>query len=167
MYVSFVFVAIFIGYSIGVAPIVGFHYGSGDVSELQSLRKKSLFLVTFASVALAVVAMLLSRPLAVLFVGNDEVLFKMTATAFRFYSVSVLFSGFSIFGSAFFTALNNGFVSAAISFLRTMVFQAAAVIVLPMIFGIDGIWYSLFIAEILAMAVTFAFFAANRKKYHY
>lgn len=167
MYVSFIFVAIFIGYSIGVAPVVGFHYGAGDVSELQSLRKKSLVLVSFASIALAVAALLLSRPLAGLFVGKDEVLFEMTATAFRFYSVSVLFSGFSIFGSAFFTALNDGFVSAAISFLRTMLFQAVAVLVLPIIFGIDGIWYSLFTAEILAMAVTFAFFAANRKKYHY
>jgi len=167
MYVSFVFVAIFLGYSIGVSPVIGFHYGAGDSAELKSLFKKSKGLISIASIVLAVAALMLSRPLAELFVGGEGALMEMTVRAFRFYSVSVLFSGISIFGSAFFTALNDGFVSAAISFLRTMLFQVIAVILLPVFFGIDGIWYSLCVSEMLAVAVTFVFFAANRKKYRY
>jgi Na+-driven multidrug efflux pump len=167
MYVSFVFVSIFIGYSIGVAPVIGFHYGAGDIKELKSLYKKSLMLVSTASAFLAALAFTLSQALAGFFVGDDEFVFELTARAFRFYSISVLFSGFSIFGSAFFTALNNGFVSAAISFLRTMLFQVVSVLLLSTLFGMDGIWSSLFVSEILAMAVTFIFFASKRKKYRY
>lgn len=167
MYVSFLFVAVFIGYSIGAAPVVGYHFGAQNHSELKNLFRKSNVIISVASVILAAAAFLLSAPLARLFVGDEPVLLEMTVTAFRFYALSVLFSGFGIFGSSFFTALNDGAVSAAISFLRTLLFQIAAVLILPMIWGIDGIWYSLFVAEILATAVTFLFYRLKRKKYHY
>ncbi len=167
MYVSFIFIAMFLGYSIGVAPVIGFHYGAEDYDELKSLFRKSNALIVTASIILSAAAFILSVPLAKAFVGKDAVLLDMTITAFRYYAVSVLFSGFSIFGSAFFTALNNGFVSAAISFLRTLVFQIITVLVLPIFFDLNGVWYSLFIAEILAMIVTLIFYVSKRKDYHY
>ncbi len=167
MYVGFIFVALFLGYSIGVAPIVGFHYGAQNHGELKSLFRKSNLLVTAASVVLALIAFVLARFFAVAFVGKEPSLLNMTVDAFHYYALSVLFSGFSIFGSAFFTALNNGIVSAAISFLRTMVFQIAAVLILPVFFQLNGVWYSLAVAEILATAVTFIFYRTKRKIYHY
>jgi len=167
MYVAFIFVAIFIGYSIGSSPVISYHYGAENYDELKSLFKKSINIVSIASFSIAVLAFLLSSPLAVLFMGKESELTQMTITAFRYYSLSVLFSGFSIFGSAFFTALNNGIVSATISFLRTLLFQVITVLVLPIFFGLDGIWYSLFIAEILAMFVTFYFFITKKKVYKY
>lgn len=167
MYVGFVFVAVFLGYSIGVAPVVGFHYGAQDHQELKGLFRKSNLLVCLGSVILAAIAFGMARPLARIFVGDDPVLTDMTVDAFRYYALSVLFCGFSIFGSAFFTALNNGIVSAAISFLRTMVFQIAAVLILPIFFGLDGIWYSLSVAEAMAMLVTFFFYWRKRAVYHF
>ena len=167
MYVSFIFVSLFLGYSIGVAPVVVFHYGAEHHDELKSLRKKSNMLILIASAILAVVAFSLARPLARVFVGNDEALLDLTGTAFRFYALGVLFSGFNIFGSAFFTALNNGLVSAAISFLRTIVFQIAGVLLLPIFFDLRGVWYSLPTAELLATAITFVFYRLMRKNYHY
>lgn len=167
MYVGFVFAAVFLGYSIGVAPVIGFHYGAENHGELKSLFKKSNTLVVTTSVALAAIAYLLSGSLARLFVGQDATLLEMTVTAFKYYSISVLFSGFSIFGSAFFTALNNGVISAAISFLRTLVFQIGAVLILPVFFELNGVWYSLFVAEILAMIVTLVFYITKKKTYHY
>lgn len=167
IYVSFIFVAVFLGYSIGATPVVGCHYGAQDHDELKALFRKSNVIIISASLLLALVAFVLSKPLAGLFVGSEPVLLDMTVTAFKFYAVSVLFSGFSIFGSAFFTALNNGIVSAAISFLRTLVFQIAAVLILPVFWELDGVWYSLFVAEILAMIVTFLFYWAKRSTYHY
>lgn len=167
MYVGFVFAAVFLGYSIGVAPVVGFHYGAKNHNELKNLFRKSNFLVISANVVLAIVAFALAEPLAKVFVGRDTVLLNLTVTAFRYYAVSVLFSGVSIFGSAFFTALNNGIISAAISFLRTLVFQIAAVLILPIFFGLNGVWYSLFVAEILAAIVTLVFYRAKQRAYHY
>ena len=172
MYVSFIFIAVFIGYSIGVAPLVGFHYGAGNTSELKNLFKKSNILICFCSITLSAVAFFLASPLAKFFLGADAVankpeLIEMTVTAFRYFAVAVLFCGFSIFGSSFFTALNNGGVSATISFLRTLLFQILAVLILPAIFELDGVWYSLFVSELLALFVTFTFFAVMRKKYKY
>lgn len=167
MYIGFVYAAVFLGYSIGVAPIIGFHFGAGDHAELKNLFRKSNLLVISSSIVLALIAFLLAKPFARAFVSENSVLLDMTVTAFRFYAISVLFSGFSIFGSAFFTALNNGFVSATISFLRTLVFQIAAVLILPVFFDLNGVWYSLFVAEILASIVTFAFYRGKRAAYHY
>lgn len=167
MYVGFIFAAVFLGYSIGVAPVIGFHYGAQNIGELKGLFRKSNILVIFSGIILAMVAFALSEPLAKLFVGSDPIALDMTITAFHFYALSVLFSGFNVFGSAFFTALNNGIVSAAISFLRTMLFQVAGVLILPVFFKLDGVWYSLVVAEIFAMIVTFSFYVIKRKDYHY
>ncbi len=167
MYVGFIFAAVFLGYSIGVAPVVGFHYGAQNEDELKGLFRKSNTLVVFSSIILALLAFILSTFFAKLFVGNDSSVLNMTVTAFHFYALSVLFSGFSIFGSAFFTALNNGIVSAAISFLRTLLFQTASVLILPIFFGLNGVWYSLFIAEILAAFVTITFYILKRSEYYY
>lgn len=167
MYVGFIFAAIFLGYSIGVAPVIGYHYGAQNHSELQNLFRKSSTLVTSANVILAALAFVMSVPLAKLFVRHDTALLEMTVSAFHYYAISVLFSGFNIFGSAFFTALNNGIVSATISFLRTLLFQIASVLILPIFFGLNGVWYSLFVAEILASAVTFTFIIKKKNIYHY
>lgn len=167
MYVSFVFVSIFIGYAIGSAPVVGFHYGAGNYHELKSLLRKSLILTSVTGVGMVVLAVALATPLAGIFVGYDEELYALTRRGFLLYAPSFLLAGFSIFGSSFFTALGNGAVSAAISFMRTLVFQIAAVLILPIFLKIDGIWLSVSASELLALTVTFTFLVAMKKKYRY
>lgn len=157
MYVNFVFSAIFIGYSIGAAPVIGYHYGAQNHAELKNLFRRSLVLVVISGVAMTVLAELLAQPLTHVFVGYDAGLYALTVRGFMLYSISFLVSGVNIFGSAFFTALNNGLVSAAISFLRTLVFQVAVVLLLPLLLGIDGIWLAIVAAELLALAVTLVF----------
>lgn len=167
MYVNFIFVAIFIGYSIGSAPVIGYHYGADNESELKSLLKKSVILISASNVVLTVLAWILSNPLSMIFVGYDASLHELTVHAFRLFSVSFLVIGFNIFGSAFFTALGNGAVSALISFLRTLLFQIIAVMILPTLFGVDGIWFAITVAEVLALIVTVICVFVCRKKYKY
>ncbi len=167
MYVQFVFIAIDIGYSIGCAPIVGFHFGAQNHTELKNMLGKSVKLMCGAGVVMAVLAQVLAAPLARLFVGYDEGLYTLTCHAFRLFSFAFLFAGFNIFASSFFTALNNGLISAVISFLRTLVLQTSSVILLPLIFGVDGIWYAITAAEIFAPTISVIFLFAKRKKYHY
>lgn len=167
MYVNFIFVAFFIGYSIGVAPIIGYHFGASNTDELKNLLKKSMIIVGLAGLAMAVLAESLAYPLTWLFTGYDEALFSLTRRGFMLYSLSFLICGFNIFGSAFFTALNNGGISAAISFLRTLVFQVSALFILPVFWGTDGIFFAIVAAELLALALTVLFLVAKRKKYSY
>ncbi len=167
MYVNFIFCAIFLGYSIGCAPLVGYHYGAKNHTELQNLFKKSLTLVACAGVALTVLASLLAAPLSSLFVGYDKELLNLTIHGFRIYSLAYLLNGFSIFGSSFFTALNNGFISACIAFSRTFVFQVIAILILPYVLGINGVWLSIVFAESMAICVTIFFFVRKRHTYHY
>lgn len=168
MYVNFIFIAIFLGYSIGSAPIISYHYGAGNDGELKNLYKKSLQLVGSWGILLFVLAQFLATPLAKLFVGYDSTLLAMTQTGFRIYSLVYIINGFNIFGSSFFTALSNGVVSAVISFLRTLVFQIGAVLILPIVFGgINGIWSSVTVAELLTLCITITFFVRQRRKYHY
>lgn len=167
MYVSFIFAAIFIGYSIGSAPIIGYHYGAGNHVELKSLFRKSLCLITLWNIILTALAILTAQPLAKIFVGYDIGLTELTTRALALYSLSFLFMGYNIFGSAFFTALGNGVVSAAISFLRTLLFQIAAVLILPLLLGIDGIWLAIVVAELFALIITVYFFVKKKDNYHY
>lgn len=167
MYIQFIFIAVFIGYTIGTAPIISYNYGAGNTKELKNMLRKSLIIVSTAGVAMTLLAWLLSEPLAQIFVGYDAQLYELTQHAFKVFSFSFLLAGANIFASSFFTALNNGAVSAAISFLRTLVFQIASVLLLPVLFGLDGIWYSITVAEVLAFCVSLAFLVAKRKKYHY
>ena len=167
MYVQFIFVAIFIGYSIGSAPVVSFHFGAQNHGELKSLLRKSVLLMSSGGVLLTVAARLLAVLLAHLFVGYDAVLFDLTTHAFRLFSWSFLLAGFNIFTSGFFTALNNGAISAAISFLRTLVFQTASVLILPLLLGVDGIWWAITVAEIFAFLISLLFLFLKRNKYHY
>lgn len=167
MYVQFIFIAIFVGYSIGCAPVVSFHFGAGNHSELQSLLKKSTRIVGSLSIILTVLALTLANPLAKMFVGYDVELLAITSHAFKIFSFSFLLAGFNIFASSFFTALNNGVISAAISFLRTLIFQTSSVLILPLILSVDGLWGANVAAEIFAFVISLAFLVANRKKYHY
>ncbi len=167
MYVQFIFVAIFIGYAIGCAPIISFHYGAGNRDELKNLLKISVRLMAGGGVVLTALALLLARPLAAVFVGYDAALFDLTCHAFKLFSFAFLFAGFNIFASSFFTALNNGGVSAAISFLRTLVFQSASVILLPLLFDVDGIWYAITAAEVFATLISTMFLLLKQKKYGY
>ena len=167
MYVAMIFLAIFIGYSVGTAPVVGYHFGANSLDELKNVFKKSLIIIAFTAVAMFIAGELLAVPLSKLFVGYDETLFEMTKRAFFIFSFSFLFAGFSIYGSSFFTALNNGLISALISFLRTLVFQIIAVILLPLVLELDGIWLSIVVAELLSVITTEAFLIAKRKKYGY
>ncbi len=167
MYVSFIFAAIFIGYSIGSAPVIGYHYGARNKEELKSLLKKSTVIVFATGVLLTVAGVLLARPLSIIFVGYDEALLAMTVRGLAIYSLSFLFMGCGIFGSSFFTALGNGGVSALISFCRTLIFQTGAVLLLPLVWGLDGIWVSVLVAEGLSLLLTVYFVFAKRKRYGY
>lgn len=167
MYVSMIFLAIFIGYSVGTAPVIGYHYGAQNHGELKSLLKKSSVLIGLFAVVMFAASYILSEPLSTLFVGYDRGLLDLTLRAFSIFSFSFLFSGFAVFGSSFFTALNNGLISAAISFMRTLVFQIAAVLILPLLWGVDGIWFSIVAAEIMAVTITVVFLKLNQKKYQY
>ncbi|MBQ3509719.1 MAG: MATE family efflux transporter [Peptococcaceae bacterium] len=167
MYVDFIFLATFIGYSMGSAPVVSFHYGAGNTDELKSLLRKSIVIIGIASVSMFAIAELAARPLSLIFASYDQELLDMTINGFRIYAVSFFFVGFAIFGSGFFTALNNGIVSAIISFLRTLVFEVIAVLTLPLIFGLNGIWFAIVLARGLAIIVTMFFLVKKQPEYRY
>lgn len=167
MYVSLIFTSIFFGYSIGVAPIIGYNYGAQNHTELKNMLKMSLLFSGAAGILLTVFAVLLSGPLSKIFVGYDKDLYELTKLAFSMYATSYIVTGFNVFGSSFFTSLNNGGVSAAISFSRTFVFQLGAIYVLPMIFGENSIWLSITAAELITLALTVYFIISRNKKYHY
>lgn len=167
MYVGFIFISIFIGYSIGIAPIVGYHYGAKNTDELKGLHKKSMIIILAFSIAMFLLGEGLAEPLSRLFVGYNETILEMTIRGFRLYSFSFLIVGFNIFGSAFFTALGNGLVSAILSFLRLFLFQAVTVLVMPLFMDLDGIWLSSTGSEIMAIITTFIFIFALKKKYDY
>ncbi len=167
MYVQFIFVAIYIGYSIGCAPITGYHFGARNHNELKNMLRKSSFLSAVSGVVLTILAILLSSPLAKIFVGYDKELYELTRHAFRLFAYSFLLAGFNIFTSSFFTALNNGAVSAAISFMRTLIFQTSSVLILPIFLGVDGIWWAITVAEFFAFILSLIFLFAKRKKYNY
>lgn len=167
MYVSFIFISVFIGYSVGTSPIISYNFGARNTSELKSLLKKSTVIISSFALLMFAVSLSLGRPLSLLFVGYDSALTELTVRAFTFFSFSFLFAGFAIFGSSFFTALNDGLTSALISFLRTLVFQIIAVLLFPLIWGVDGIWISMVVAELMAVLTTLIFLFAKRKRYQY
>lgn len=167
MYVGFIFIGTYLGYAIGVAPIIGYHYGAENHEELKNILRKSIHMLVIASTVMTIGAELAARPLAKIFVSYDPALLKMTVTAIRLYAFSYLMSGINIFASSFFTALNNGIISAIISFLRTLVFQVAMILLLPMIFKLNGIWLSVSAAEIFSLLLSISFLIAKRKQYHY
>ena len=167
MYVQFIFVAIEVGYAVGCAPIVGYHYGAENHDELKNMLKKSMTLMIISGVVLTAAAFALSEVMPRIFVGYDQELFEMTRHAFRIYSFSFLMAGINIYTSSFFTALNNGAVSAIISFLRTLVFQMLSVLVLPIFFGIEGIWCAIAVAEVCATILSLSFLFGKKNQYHY
>ncbi|WP_295761459.1 MATE family efflux transporter [uncultured Oscillibacter sp.] len=167
MYVNFIFIGVFMGYSIGAGPVISYHYGAGDGRELKSLLRKSLVMMLVCCAGLTAAAVALAGPLSRVFVGYDAELLALTVRGFRLYALSFLAMGFNIFGSAFFTALSNGPISAAIAFLRTLLFQTAAIFVLPLFLALDGIWLAVTAAELLTLAVTGAFLLSQRKRYGY
>ena len=167
MYVQFIFISIYIGYSIGCAPVVSYHFGAQNHGELKNLLGKSVLLMGCTGVALTALAMALADLLSRLFVGYDAGLFTLTSHAFRLFAWSFLLAGFNIYASGFFTALNNGGISAAISFLRTLVFQSASVLILPIFLDVDGIWWAITVAEVFAFLISVTFLLAKRGKYHY
>lgn len=167
MYVCFIFIAIFIGYSVGTAPIVGYHYGAGNQKEMHNVLKMSLTMMSLFGIVMLLAAELLAAPLSKMYVGYDADLYNLTVHAFRLFSFSFLVAGVNIYSSSFFTALNNGAISAAISFLRTLVFQLLSVLLLPLILGLDGIWFANLVADLGALCVTLYFLISRRKKYGY
>ena len=167
MYVQIIFLAVFIGYTIGTAPVVGYHYGAAHHDELKSLLKKSFIIMGAAGIAMLAASQLLAEPLGKIFVGYDKELLDLTVSALKIFAVAFIFSGYNIFTSSFFTALNNGGVSAAISFMRTLIFQMLAVLILPILFGLDGIWWAVAVAELAAFILSLIFLFAKKEKYHY
>lgn len=167
MYVNFIFIAIFLGYAYGSAPIVAFNYGARRTEELQNVLKKSLKLILETGISLFLIATVFAGVLSGLFVGYDAELYRLTVRGFHLYAISFLLCGFNIYGSSFFTALNNGVVSAAISFLRTVVFEVAAILILPVFFGVDGIWCAITVAELASILITIGAFSALRRRYQY
>lgn len=167
MYVGFIFSAIYYGYSMGIAPVISYNFGAQNHLEMKNLFRKSMTLVGVIGVGMLAVSQLAAPVLSTIFVGYDEGLYNLTCQALRVYSVSFLFMGVAAFGSSFFTALNDGVVSAAISFLRAFVFEIGAILLLPMMFGKEAIWWAVVVSELAALLLTTMFLVANRKKYHY
>lgn len=167
MYVNFIFMAMYLGYAMGSAPIVSYHYGAGNHAELKNIFRKSLVVLGVASIILVALSELGAQPLVSIFANGDAELLTMTTRGFRLYALCFLVMGFNVWGSSFFTALNNGVVSAIISFLRTFAFQIAAVMLLPLFFGIDGVWLSIVAAELLSLIATVVFLIWGRKRYRY
>ncbi len=165
MYVSLVFLAVFLGYSTGIAPVISYQYGAGHTAEVRSILKKSILLIGIFAVGMVAFSEFCAYPLSYLFVGYDSELMRLTLRGFFIYSFSFLFAGFSIFGSAFFTALNDGLTSALISFLRSLVFQVAAILILPVLWKTDGIWSAIVVAEVMAFLTTIFFFKRKQKQY--
>ncbi len=167
MYVNFIFISVFIGFAVGSAPIVSYHFGAKNRDELKNILKKSIVFNMVCSIGMFALALMLSRPLSVLFVGYNKELLEITVHGFILYSLSFLLMGFNIYASSFFTALGNGVISAAISFLRTLLFQVAGVILLPLIWKADGIWLSIVVSEAAALLVSILFLIKNKKRYGY
>lgn len=167
MYVGFLFSGTYLGYSVGIAPVVGYHYGADNKDELKSIYKKSHKILLITGLVMTLLAELLAPVLASIFVSYDQELLNMTINAIRLFSISYIISWFNIFASSFFTALNNGFISALISFLRTLIFQIIMIFLIPSLFGLNGIWTSVVFAELLAFIVSVVCYIANRKKYEY
>lgn len=166
-YFAFTFAALFIGYGIGVSPVVSYHYGAANKREMRNLLKKSLTIVVTGGIVIALLAQVLARPLSVVFVGYDKDLLELTVLAFRIYSLHFIVTGVNIFASEFFTALNNGPVSALISMTRTLVFESGCVLLLPFLFGIEYIWWAVLVAETLAMILSFSLIYKYRNRYGY
>ncbi len=167
MYVGFIFNGAFIGYSIGTAPVISYHFGAANHKELKNLRSKSTKILGIFSTLMLITAQALAPVLAGIFVSYDQQLFELTVNGFRFFAFSFLFSGFAIFSSGFFTALNDGLTSALISFSRTLLFQISSILILPLILGINGIWLSVIVAEFMAVVTAVFFLLTKQKKYHY
>ncbi len=167
MYVQLIFLALMIGYTIGSAPIVGYNYGAKNSDELKNIFKKSMIILSVGGVIMSGASQALAVPLAKLFVGYDTELYDLTVHAFRLFSFSFVFSGIAIYSSGFFTALNNGLISAILSVMRSLAFQVTFVFLLPQIFGVEGIWWAMFATEACASVAAIAFFIAKRKKYNY
>lgn len=190
MYVQFIFVAIFIGYCIGTAPIIGYNFGSGNREELRNIFKKSMIIMAIVGVVMVSLAEGLADVIAKLFFNEKlldkalaekdmtqeeieiflqgiENLKQMTANGLRLYSICFIFAGFNMFCSSFFTALNNGLMSAISSFARTLVFQIACIFILPLLLGLNGIWLATVVAEGLTLVLSIVLFAANNRRYGY
>lgn len=167
MYVSMIFSAAFIGYSIGVAPVISYHNGAQNYKESKGLFRQSLIIIGIFGISMVLAAEITALPLSKIFVGYDAELLSLTVSGYRIFAVSFIFMGFAIFSSGFFTALNDGLTSALISFLRTLVFQTAAVMLLPLLWGIDGVWISIVVAEAMAVVISAVFLAIRQKDYHY
>ena len=167
MYVEFAFVAVFIGYSIGTAPIVSYHYGAGNNDEVKNMLQKSFKIMSILGITMMVLAQMLASPLAKVFVGYDKELFDMTVHGFRLFSFYFILAGINIYSSSFFTALNNGIISAIISFSRTLGFETLSVIILPIFFKLDGVWMAITVAEICAFVISMSFLISKREKYNY
>ena len=167
MYVGFIFVGTYMGYAVGAAPVISYHYGAGNKDELKNLLKRSLTIIIVSSVVMTLIAEIIAGYLAGIFVSYDNNLLELTTEAIRIYAVSYLISGVNIFASSFFTALNNGVVSAVISFMRMFVFQIVMILLLPVVLGISGIWTAVIAAEVLSVVISVMFLVKNRKKYSY
>lgn len=167
MYVDFVFVATFLGFSIGSAPIVSYHYGAGNHPELKNVFRKSMAVILCTSVAMVILSELLSRPLSSAFVGYNAELLEMTVHGFRLFALCYLFCGINIYASSFFTALCNGALSALISFLRSLLLRGGMVLLMPILFDLDGIWTAVIAAEGLGAVVSLGLLYAKRRQYQY
>ena len=167
MYVAFIFIAMFLGFAVGTAPIIGYHYGAKNTDELGSLLRKGATVMLVAGGIMSIVSFVLARPLSMIFAGYDPVLLEITVNGLRIHSTSFIFSGLGIYGSSYFTALNNGLISAIISFTRTLVFQVGALLLLPVFLDLNGVWLATPVSEVISLTLTVILFIANRRKYKY
>ncbi len=167
MYAAFIFIGVYIGYSTGSSPIMGYHYGAQNHAEMKNVRKRSMILLSCAAIVLTAIAIGFAKPIASIFVGYDVELLAITTRAFQICSVSFLVMWFSMYASSLFTALNNGVVSAAISFIRALVLPIVCIIVLPIFFELDGVWYTMVVSEAIGVVISLIFMLVYKKRYNY
>lgn len=167
MYITWIFFSVYLGYSNGVGPVVGYKYGAQDHEQLKGILRRSIILIGITSLVLFAIAEALARPLAMIFTNSDPELLELSARALRIYALCYIPGGWCVFGSAFFTGLNNGIVSGVISFMRSMVFELAAILLIPLVFGAGSIWFCTTVAEIAALALTIFCIIRFRNRYHY
>lgn len=167
LYAQFLMTSAFMGFSSGIAPVVSFNYGSGNVRQLKKIFKISVWVIAVVSAAVFVIAETCSDVVIMVFTPAGSEVFGLTKYGFAIFSFSFLCTGMNIFASALFTAFSNGKISAILSFLRTFVFLTACLLFLPLFWGVDGIWLAVPVAEVMALFVSVYYLVRFKKVYQY
>lgn len=167
LYGQFLFTALYLGFSMGVAPVVSFNYGNQNHAQLKRIYKICIGFILGSSVFILGIALLFSEPIVGIFTGEENHTYELAVEGFFQFSFNYLFAGINIFASALFTSLSNGKISAIISFCRTFVFITVSIVLLPRVMGITGVWLSVPLAELVTLFISITYLKGQKEVYHY